>query len=1006
MKDHLEEQRQRLDQINSDLIPASDIDQARMQGASRDAPLDFVTRGITLARQNPILGTAFGLEALDTLSISNTNESQAAARIVLASGLCYWGYFFEALPYLKEARLCLSNRQQSDLRPYLTWLQVLSRRRVYRIRHPFETLVETSNQLEEQGQIFAAMQCRLDATSTADPTPEALNLLDQAQTYFSVSECAGEEAIALNIRAASEISQGAFDAAWEHLDYADRALTIARMPAMLSFTWYLKGYYLYHRRMISDAEVWLSKALRQSVALNHDYYAALSLSIFALMTYDAGKLAESLDYSYRVRTIAKSLRIKFLEAHSDLTSGHALVRQAKYRSAVANYHRARKIFAQLERDSLTAICDLNLGIVARRQGDWGSSLSLLSTAVDRSRSLGLYEPLALGLHNLAKTYAAFAYLDSAIEYERESIAVLREAGAHIQSIRPSIHLARLLVEKGLTKEAHNYLLSARRQAKASGLSFDEAICVQARGITFQAEGRNNQALYWLKRSLNQFESLDEKDAAWESRLRIAEICFTLGRRKQAQRTLSGLSRKTLPSALRWRWEVIAARDAYRYGQSRRAMELYLNALQRTRDARRTLRNEDQIAEFVLSLRGIYEESFGLAIERGEPHQALESAELYGSQLLSARLGYSVMPSNSRESQIARIQHLMNAQLGSDWSIVRYAWHQHDIWLFHITPDGMTSRRLDFHQGVNIALNSARFSDITMRQLVYLGQAQGQRNAKEQGETVRQRLFQALLPNPILKNVESRDHTLIVIPSGELYGLAFHALLDGDIPLVEKTKVVYAQSLDLLCASLEHNGNDSASQERGLICALSEFGEAFESLPHVHDEVTSIQNHLPIADVVIEAQFTRDRFANLNKAGKLADYKWMHFATHTQIDSATGAITGLVSADQMIAIQDILKWRLNADVVTLSACQTGSGKYYYGDEIAGLTQSFLSAGAHSVVASMWLADDERTGNLMASFYGSLSRGNRPSAALAEAQREAHRAGVPAYYWAPFTVFGRP
>src|SRR5215475_2148064 len=147
MKEHLAKHRQRLDWISSDLIPASDLDQARMQGASsiRDAPVDFVTRGITLARQNPILGTAYGLEAVDNLSSTHPNDSQAAARIVLASGLCYWGYFFEALPYLKEARKYLSNAKRSLLHPYLTWLQIIARRRFYQVKHPFQTLLDTSN---------------------------------------------------------------------------------------------------------------------------------------------------------------------------------------------------------------------------------------------------------------------------------------------------------------------------------------------------------------------------------------------------------------------------------------------------------------------------------------------------------------------------------------------------------------------------------------------------------------------------------------------------------------------------------------------------------------------------------------------------------------------------------------------------------------------------------------------------------------------------------------------
>jgi CHAT domain-containing protein len=158
--------------------------------------------------------------------------------------------------------------------------------------------------------------------------------------------------------------------------------------------------------------------------------------------------------------------------------------------------------------------------------------------------------------------------------------------------------------------------------------------------------------------------------------------------------------------------------------------------------------------------------------------------------------------------------------------------------------------------------------------------------------------------------------------------------------------------------------------------------------------------------MLENDFSRAAMHTLSENGKLSRYRWLHFATHTFPDSATGAFTGLVTRDGTIRLRDIAAWQLNADVVTLSACQTGQGKWYYGDEITSLTQTFLGCGARSVIASLWGADDERTGALMTTLYKALSAGLSPAFALAHAQRETHRAGLEAYRWAPFCAFGQP
>ena len=99
--------------------------------------------------------------------------------------------------------------------------------------------------------------------------------------------------------------------------------------------------------------------------------------------------------------------------------------------------------------------------------------------------------------------------------------------------------------------------------------------------------------------------------------------------------------------------------------------------------------------------------------------------------------------------------------------------------------------------------------------------------------------------------------------------------------------------------------------------------------------------------------------------------------------------------------------LPADLVVLSACETGLGKQIAGEGLVGLTRGFMYAGASRVVASLWKVDDVATAELMGRFYrGMLKEGLRPAAALRQAQMEmqAQKRWADPYYWAAFTIQG--
>jgi CHAT domain-containing protein len=149
---------------------------------------------------------------------------------------------------------------------------------------------------------------------------------------------------------------------------------------------------------------------------------------------------------------------------------------------------------------------------------------------------------------------------------------------------------------------------------------------------------------------------------------------------------------------------------------------------------------------------------------------------------------------------------------------------------------------------------------------------------------------------------------------------------------------------------------------------------------------------------------------------LGQYRIIHFATHGLLVDRYPALSGLVFSlideagrpqDGFLRLHEIYNLRLNAELVTLSACQTGIGKAVRGEGLIGLARGFMNAGASRVVASLWQADDEATAALMKRFYRGLLRdGLPPAAALRAAQVDIQRKNIwrAPFYWGAFVLQG--
>jgi tetratricopeptide (TPR) repeat protein len=208
--------------------------------------------------------------------------------------------------------------------------------------------------------------------------------------------------------------------------------------------------------------------------------------------------------------------------------------------------------------------------------------------------------------------------------------------------------------------------------------------------------------------------------------------------------------------------------------------------------------------------------------------------------------------------------------------------------------------------------------------------------------------------------------------------------------------------------------DSSASTRLIEHLADDSGLVIRRLKFTRQEADQILAEAPRGNNLRAIDFKANRATATG--GELSKYRYVHFATHGYIDSErtnlSAIVLSLVDAegkpqDGFLRVLDIYNLNLPAELVVLSACETGLGKEIKGEGLVGLTQGFMYAGARRVVVSLWNVNDKATADLMARFYrGMLREKKTPAAALRAAQMEMSRQKQwqSPYYWAAFTMQG--
>ena len=294
-----------------------------------------------------------------------------------------------------------------------------------------------------------------------------------------------------------------------------------------------------------------------------------------------------------------------------------------------------------------------------------------------------------------------------------------------------------------------------------------------------------------------------------------------------------------------------------------------------------------------------------------------------------------------------------------------------------------------------------------------------------------RLYKELFPKKINKNISQ----LIIVPDGILGTIPFEVLLAGDIHnenisyhelpyLIKKYNISYDNSATLFVQRKKEIEEYEGITEDILLVAPVDFDATLDAsvpislnnLPDSEVEIREIRRIFNAdgkeANLMVKRNATEKKFKNED----LRRYKYLHFATHGMVNESKPQLSRIFlknseddDEDGSLFSGEIYNINIHADLVCLSACETGLGKVSKGEGIIGLSRALLYAGAENLIVSLWTVADKSTSELMIDFYNNhlhTTTYNTFSGALRKAKLKLiqNQEFSRPYYWAPFVLIG--
>jgi CHAT domain-containing protein/Tfp pilus assembly protein PilF len=688
-----------------------------------------------------------------------------------------------------------------------------------------------------------------------------------------------------------------------------------------------------------------------------------------------GKFDEALQvYRSALAAYEKAgLKRELVEALYD--DGYVHLTLGDRRSAEHSFQRAIQVSKQISFSHGVLINTLAFADVAWRGGDLAKAVVSANDVVERARKLEDRVSTVSGLLVLSLSLRDEGNTTKALAQVREAVSVAQQSGAKLLEAQALDTEGDILLKLGRTEDALRSLSSAADLLANTGDTALPWHVDYLQGQALESVKRDEDAVAAYRRSITSIESI---------RGSISEDRFRTGFLQDKEKVYIALVRLLL------RMDRLG--DAFQYSERLRARG-YLELINRSSPPS----SNPHIAELQSRIRRLQR-----AIEdensKAPSEQRSSAASTFSGELANAEREYSDLVGLHADvgvlSAAVPEPAEVERELPIDRALIEYVVGPRQIAIFVLRHDGLHAmlepvRAIDLESKITLLRDLIRRPDSTDWQLPA-------------------RSLRRLLMDPIEKaGWLQAANEITIVPHAFLHYLPFATLVrptrEGERFLIEDYVVSYLP----MAGAMAMSSAPQAAGER-----LAALAPSVSNLQFTSGEVRAVAAAFgPHATVIVGPKATETWFKHM--AG---DYDVIHFATHGFFNKANPMFSGVQlepdgQNDGRLEVYEILGLHLRAQLVTLSACETALGSGYFteipaGDEFVGLTRAFLSAGASTVIASLWEVNDSSTARLMRSFYRKVSE-DSPSQSLAIAQKamlhgdKNHRHP---YYWSAFVVVG--
>ena len=708
-----------------------------------------------------------------------------------------------------------------------------------------------------------------------------------------------------------------------------------------------------------------------------------------------GNLAKAIEYSQLSLVIARSIKDRKVEGNALANLGITYRLLGNYAKAIEYTQQSLTIASEIK-DRLGEGNGLaNLGIVYEFLGNYAKAIEYAQQSLTIARSIKNRQGEGAALGNLGITYRLLGNHTKAIEYAQQSLAIFREIKDRLGEGYALVSLGNAYLSVGNYAQAIEYLQQYLAIASEIKNPRGEGSALGNLGIAYQSLSNFAKAIEYAQQSLAIFRKIQD--------------------RQQEGNALNNLGRALLKA-----------------GNPTEAEKMLIDGIQVWESMRQMLGSND--ANKVSIFEGqakTYRTLQQVRVAQNNPNAALEIAERGRARafvdLLTQRLSSDsanpVITEAPNQDQIRQIAKAQNATL-VQYSIIydnfqiqgKQETQESAIYIWVIQPTGeITFREVDLKplwQQHNASLASLIVGNqefLAVRSRSSLGSTQPQPDLP----TLHQLLIdpiQTLLP----KDPNAR---VIFIPQDSLFQVPFPALQDGNgTYLIQKHTILTAPSIQVLDLTRQQRQKlaqkPANSRGRALVLgnptmpqvslSLGEPKQRLSPLPAAEAEARAIAPLLN-TQAITGAQGTKAEIVQ-----KMPQASIIHLATHGLLDNVRGlgsaiALAPSGSDDGLLTAEEIFDMKLQANLVVLSACNTGFGRIT-GDGVIGLSRALISAGVPSVIVSLWAVPDAPTSELMQSFYQNLQNNPDKAQALRQAMLTTMKTHPGPRNWAAFTLIG--